>query len=1094
MPSFTTSATKVLTVRKIDNGPPDIETNVDEANDEFSVSIKEGSDPDGDITTASYQWQRLDYNAGNPQWSNVDSQPSNNSTLTITLQLLAPSPSDTVGSLRYRVQVTYLDAQGYETVELIPLAYRGDADADDDGLIEIYYLEDLDAIRYQLDGSGYRANSAADLEVTGCSPCDGYELVRSLDFNDDKSYVSTSNKVLWTSGVGWQPIGDLDEPFDARFVSADTLVISNLFINRPDEDYVGLFGVSNGQISGLNLQDMNIKGRFIVAGIAGVSLEPSMISDSSVDGIVSGSDAWVGGLVGVHNGSIINSHARGEVIGNTSVGGLAGYALGPIADSYAHSNIRSQAYGGGLVGYHQGQQGITNSYAAGSVEGVFYVGGLVGYNDVGIITNAYALGDVVGGTNVGGLVGYNDGGVITTATGVGNVAGANNVGGLAGSVNGGSITGDAMIPDQQDIAIGRLLALSELSLSIGTLEPPFNPSVDEYEIFDFGGLAHTTVTAVANNTSATVAIGLGGQTMSMNGQASLRVQLAELINNDVVVTLTASDLTTLGQTTKTYTITRPAQPNLTNAQCDAENRDDDNDGLIEICNIEGLYAMRYPEALSTPDCGENNNETCRGYELERDLDFDIDASYRTATNKAIFSEGRGWRPIGTFERPFDAVFNANDHTIANLRIDRAHRDYVGLFAHIGANAKLENIGLADAYMRGRSVVGALVGDNADGTIIGSYTSNVATTTLVIGSGIRVGGLVGDHKGIIEHGSYTSGVVRGNRSVGGLVGYFRGLNIGENASSYGIINSYAESAVHGRTFTGGLVGTNINSIVNSYAIGDVASIFFAGGLAGFNGSIIENTYARGDVDGWEIVGGLVGENEGSIANSYALGMVLGQRAVGELVGNNSGTIRYSYSVGSVDSPLVGSNLGGTISTSSVVADLAELQTSINESEWDTNAWDFEDGKYPALRYITSAGCESDSSCGQLLGGQYPQLVSLTIGDPPRDPEASLIRINPLNYELRTSSMVMLTPTASDNTILLSYSIDDGNFTDIANGSSFVVSGANQTVTIRLSIPPTHPSAEFLRTVDYIVRVDPIISDIEIQIRVLLEGLLNEPSSP
>ena len=454
---FTTSATKVLTVRKIDNGPPDIETN--EENDKFSVSIKEGSDPDGDITTASYQWQRLDYNAGNPQWSNVDSQPSTGNTLTFDDQrLLTPSsPSDRVGSLRYRVQVTYLDAQGYETVELIPLAYRGDADADDDRLIEIYYLEDLDAIRYQLDGRGYRANSAADLEVTGCleTPCDGYELVRSLDFNDDKSYVSTSNKVLWTSGVGWQPIGDLDEPFDARFVSADTLVISNLFINRPDEDYVGLFGVSNGQISGLNLQDVDIKGRFIVGGITGVSLEPSMISDSSVDGTVSGSDAWVGGLVGVHNGSIANSHARGEVIGNTSVGGLAGYALGPIADSYAHSNISSQAYGGGLVGYHQGQQGISginDSYASGSVEGVFYVGGLVGYNDGGIITNAYALGDVVGGTNVGGLVGYNDGGVITTATGVGNVAGANNVGDLAGSVNGGSITGDAMIPDQQDIA------------------------------------------------------------------------------------------------------------------------------------------------------------------------------------------------------------------------------------------------------------------------------------------------------------------------------------------------------------------------------------------------------------------------------------------------------------------------------------------------------------------------------------------------------------------------------------------------------------------------------------------------------------------
>ena len=401
---------------------------------------------------------------------------------------------------------------------------------------------------------------------------------------------------------------------------------------------------------------------------------------------------------------------------------------------------------------------------------------------------------------------------------------------------------------------------------------------------------------------------------------------------------------------------------------------------------------------------------CKGYELMRDLDFDTDASYRTTANKVILGEGRGWHPIGTFARPFDAMFNANDHTIANLRVDRAHRDYVGLFAHIGATAKLENIGLVDAYIQGRSVVGALVGSNVGGTIVGSHTSNVATTTMVIGSGIRVGGLIGDHKGIVEHGSYTSGVVRGNRSVGGLVGYFRGLSSGENASDYGIINSYAESAVYGRTFTGGLVGININRIDNSYATGDVAGIFYTGGLVGLNVVTIANTYARGDVDGWEVVGGLVGDNRfpGTMANSYAVGMVSGQSSVGELVGNNSGTIRHSYAVG--DQSLIGLDFGGTTINSIVVVNLAELRTSI--SGWDAeNAWSFEDGKYPALRYITSAGCESDSSCGQILGGQYPQLASLTIGDTLGDPEISLLRINPLNYRLivgSTNTMVYANP--------------------------------------------------------------------------------------
>ena len=372
--------------------------------------------------------------------------------------------------------------------------------------------------------------------------------------------------------------------------------------------------------------------------------------------------------------------------------------------------------------------------------------------------------------------------------------------------------------------------------------------------------------------------------------------------------------------------------------------------------------------------------------------------------------------------------------------------------------------------------------------------------LLIGSGIRVGGLVGDHKGIIEHGSYTSGVVRGNRSVGGLVGYFRELDGGENACRItGIINSYARSAVHGRVFTGGLVGTNANRIINSYAIGDVASIFHAGGLVGINGGTITNTYARGDVSGEEIVGGLVGENEDLIANSYAVGVVSGQRSVGELVGNNSGTIRYSYGVGNLE--LVGLNLDGTISTSSVVADLAELATSI--SEWDADAWSFEDGKYPALKYITSAGCESDMSCGQLLDGQYPSL-DLVIGST-SDTRAVLVVTNPLRYQLivsNTASMVMLIPTV-DNSTTMSYSIGDGNFISITSGSPFTVSGADQTATIRLAVLTDDPNFVYLRSVDYIVSldpigivdpvdpidpVDPVVEGIKLRIKVFLEGPL------
>ena len=74
-----------------------------------------------------------------------------------------------------------------------------DYDADDDGLIEIAYLEQLNAIIWDLDGDGkannpinvdaYSAEFFGAVEGMGCpaSGCRGYELTRDLDFEDPKN-------------------------------------------------------------------------------------------------------------------------------------------------------------------------------------------------------------------------------------------------------------------------------------------------------------------------------------------------------------------------------------------------------------------------------------------------------------------------------------------------------------------------------------------------------------------------------------------------------------------------------------------------------------------------------------------------------------------------------------------------------------------------------------------------------------------------------------------------------------------------------------------------------------------------------------------
>ena len=182
----------------------------------------------------------------------------------------------------------------------------------------------------------------------------------------------------------------------------------------------------------------------------------------------------------------------------------------------------------------------------------------------------------------------------------------------------------------------------------------------------------------------------------------------------------------------------------------------------------------------------------------------------------------------------------------------------------------------------------------------------------------------------------------------------------------------------------------------------------------NVGITTNTYATGNVSGVDIVGGLVGGNRGVINNSYAIGTVTGQvsgafdfngqeiiglasegvgvrgtvtaqNSIGGLAGNNDGVIINSYAVSNLG--LVGMALTGVVSTetiinSEVVEDFSELEMAI--SGWDSeNAWYFEDGKQPALRYIkteVSEGCERDMLCGALSQGQSLELVSLVIVEP------------------------------------------------------------------------------------------------------------------
>lgn len=172
-------------------------------------------------------------------------------------------------------------------------------------------------------------------------------------------------------------------------------------------------------------------------------------------------------------------------------------------------------------------------------------------------------------------------------------------------------------------------------------------------------------------------------------------------------------------------------------------------------------------------------------------------------------------------------------------------------------------GSTDTYgfISNSSAEATLNGDTKDGTLTVSW-----------------GGLVGTNNGKIYRSRVVSNsaVIKGKFQIGGLVG--------QNAN--GIVHqSMSRIEVRGRTFVGGLVGTNGGYVSESFSDSHVLGDHYVGGIAGQSVDVITNSYVSGATvlgvttsDG-DYVGGIVGSNgqnlnaEGIyIVNSLAAGTI------------------------------------------------------------------------------------------------------------------------------------------------------------------------------------------------------------------------------
>ena len=894
-------------------------------------------------------------------------------------------------------------------------AVSGDHDLDDDGLIEINNLEQLDAIRNDLNGDGkpdgsraeeayYRAFSQTSLRVACTPTCQGYELARDLDFSDPDSYASSATNRAWRTGEGWTPIGTEVSPFAATF-EGNEHVVSNLYILRLEESVdprpVGLFGYldSTAVVARVDVLKADVTGFRLVGALAGYSR--GMIERSHASGNVDGIDqigglvgenhgviqdsrssarvlGWsrIGSLVGTNYGSILGSHANGGASGEYEIGALVGFSRGSVASSYATGSVAcADSRCGGLIGGNHGD--IVESYASGNVLGIWQAGGLVGAND-GNISKSYATGRIVGAEDIGGLIGSNSG-VVTVSYAAGSVrARIDSAGGLVGmnigdiiaayalgNVSGGTIVGGIIGSNEAGtvratFGVGRVESTGIVGALIGR-----NVPYSDWETVDVqDSLWDTHVSGQLND------VGEG------NPSGSRGVPTSVL------------------QGTTDYT--GPFENwrlDVDNADADG-NPDTGDDDVWDFSRPDQYPALKVDANRDGTATWEEFGPQGRIAGIQHDngnYDKDADGLIEVSNLEQLAAMGMDVTGNGRPDYPavrklFYAAFPIMDNEEVcefcfGYELTRS-LDFADPSSYAtgvlnpdwrtGIGWQPKNLGdfRSPATFDGngyvinnlyshmtslddrRSEASGLFAHVREDSVI----RNIGVINVDITGAHNVGGLAATNEGEVLN-SYTTGRVSGKDNVGGLVGANRRI----------IRFSHSATEASGESRVGGLVGWSTAgsrgqeaSITASFATANVTGGSEVGGLVGRNEEgHVAFTYATGPVAGPSRVGGLVGVNAAgnypsNVTASYATGDVSGHEAAGGIAGANSGSIIASFATGSVSGSVV---VGGLVGD--------------NSMPW-VDRWD-EGGAGTVIASYAAAFVSGETSVGGLAGRNPGRLI-------------------------------------------------------------------------------------------------------------------------
>lgn len=620
-------------------------------------------------------------------------------------------------------------------------------------------------------------------------------------------------------------------------------------------------GINNVESTGSVLGDNGAVAGGLIGSNNGGLL--NSYSNSAAVSLSTGSEAGLGGVVGVNSGTgtigLVDSLGitNGGTRGSSNVGGVIGINNGTLNSAYNESIVSGKDNVGGIIGDNAGTyNGADKKWESGTIENVVnatsvtgrdktstqdddgvskYVGGIIGINS-GSVTNGRNNGTITGTNYVGGLVG-NNADVNSVLTDLVNdssasISGNQYVGGIAGS-NAGTIS-----------------ATDNALINRGSI------TGNQY----VGGVAGENTGIISNTVSNIVLNAHGENAKYFGGVVGQNSGLIDGATNSSDINITAVGGTyvggIIGKNTKEGTLKG------------------------EIRNEGSVFGKSQVGGI----IGENNNNNVlQGTAYNRlkvTNDGTVDAEEGGAAG--IFYQNNG--DIKYADISNNGVVNGGNK-------DGGTGGLFGINIGNITESTLTNSGT----VVGGGIVGGLIGTNNVGGLIGVNTGTITGGRdnadsyykyQIYNNGVINAGTWNDadNNGIVDNGEITLGV--NGTNIGGLIGDNKGdLTAGYNTGAINAANSEN---------VGGIAGSN------SAAISQV-----------FN-TVMTPDGENQTITGGTNVGGLIGNNSGTLSNAYNTTGVVGNANVGNAVGNNAATGRIENIYAANTSGKLIGNTDGTIS--------------------------------------------------------------------------------------------------------------------------------------------------------------------------------------